>query len=305
MATWPVTAVRIAQPHATIDWVVESGCQAMVDTERLVSERLVFPRDRWKKRRWSPAMWRDQMVHYARLRGRSYDYGLDLQGHSKTALALRIASPKRRLSVAATDAFAKSLNPVASIDPLVTHVVDRHMAALRTWLDLPTPTGPIMPESPETLKEFGLPDRFITVMTGASSDVKRIPDALLEGLVKRLIASGHQVILIGGPNDPRPTVSGAIDLVGKTSLPATLELVRRSELHIAADTGTGHMAAAYGVPVLSVFGNRPHAIDRFRPYTDKLQVVTWAPDALAPPVDTFFEKAEILLSMNESTNSAL
>jgi ADP-heptose:LPS heptosyltransferase len=38
-------------------------------------------------------------------------------------------------------------------------------------------------------------------------------------------------------------------------------------LHLAADTGTGHIAAAYGVPFVSVFG--PTDPKLFRPYSDE------------------------------------
>jgi ADP-heptose:LPS heptosyltransferase len=43
-------------------------------------------------------------------------------------------------------------------------------------------------------------------------------------------------------------------------------MVAASELHLAGDTGTGHMAAAYGVPVVSVFGHMEPV--KYRPYTD-------------------------------------
>ncbi|MBC8063619.1 MAG: hypothetical protein H7Y17_02220, partial [Chlorobia bacterium] len=33
-----------------------------------------------------------------------------------------------------------------------------------------------------------------------------------------------------------------------------MSAVAHSTIHLAADTGTGHMAAAFGVPFVSVFG---------------------------------------------------
>ena len=71
----------------------------VVDENRLVNSVAEFPRDKWKANRWSPATWREQLRAYAGLRKHKFDWGLDLQGHSKTALALRIAKPKRRLAV--------------------------------------------------------------------------------------------------------------------------------------------------------------------------------------------------------------
>ena len=45
-----------------------------------------------------------------------------------------------------------------------------------------------------------------------------------------------------------------------------MSAVAHSMVHLAADTGTGHMAAAYGVPVVSVFGYTD--MIEYRPYTE-------------------------------------
>lgn len=296
MAAWPASAIRQAFPSAQIDWVVESSCRDVIDTAELVNHRIEFPRDRWKKGRWSPAQWRDQLVHYTRLRGQGYDFGIDLQGHSKTALALRLAAPSRRISVGATDTFARALNPVAPIGPEVENVVDRHMVALRQLVDVPPVEQPIMPMQPHLAEGLGLPERLITVMTGASSKVKQIPLATLEAVCQGLVQAGHAVAFVGGPNDPVPNVPGILNLVGKTPLATTIEVIRRSAVHLAADTGTGHIAAALGVPVVSVFCNRPHAIARFRPYGPNVSVLTNA------PTEPAIEPAAILQAIQHRTN---
>ena len=48
-------------------------------------------------------------------------------------------------------------------------------------------------------------------------------------------------------------------------------MVASSELHMAGDTGTGHMAAAYGVPVVSIFGHMDPR--NYRPYTKNGRVL--------------------------------
>ena len=74
-------------------------------------------------------------------------------------------------------------------------------------------------------------------------------------------------MFIGGPGEVAPQVEGAIDLVGKLSLFETMAAIAHSSLTLAADTGAGHIAPAYGVPVVSVFG--PTDPEEFRPYTDR------------------------------------
>jgi len=60
-------------------------------------------------------------------------------------------------------------------------------------------------------------------------------------------------------------------LVGKLGLRETMSVIASSSLTLAADTGAGHLAAAYGVPVVSIFG--PTDPDEFRPYTDRSVVL--------------------------------
>jgi ADP-heptose:LPS heptosyltransferase len=84
---------------------------------------------------------------------------------------------------------------------------------------------------------------------------------------EELLNAGFAVAYLGGPGDHTPDVPGAIDWVGKLALDETMAAVRLSAVHLAGDTGTGHIAAAYGVPAVSVFGwSRPN---RFRPLTDR------------------------------------
>lgn len=82
-----------------------------------------------------------------------------------------------------------------------------------------------------------------------------------------LLAKGYSVAFLGGPGDPRISLDGTHDWVGKRTLEQSMAAVAESHIHLAADTGSGHVAAAYGVPVISVFGYSD--ANRFRPYTDR------------------------------------
>jgi ADP-heptose:LPS heptosyltransferase len=68
-----------------------------------------------------------------------------------------------------------------------------------------------------------------------------------------------------------------LDLVGKLSLRESMAWIAHSQLHLAADTGSGHIAAAYGVPVVSLFSNKSPA--RSRPWGDRVTVLHNGPDA--------------------------
>jgi heptosyltransferase-3 len=78
-----------------------------------------------------------------------------------------------------------------------------------------------------------------------------------------LQARGYAIVLTGGPADAEVAYASdigkragdeAINLVGKLSLAATAEVIRRAKLFIGPDTSASHIAAATGTPTIVLFG---------------------------------------------------
>ncbi len=262
MAAWAATAIRNQHPDAFLGWALESRCVPVVDTQRLVSQLSVFPREQWKKKRGSPATMVDQIRTYLGLRKHKFEIAIDLQGHSKTALAARLSGAKTRLSARATDSLARRLNPV--LPPAQApgeHEIELYR---RTLLQLgfdQSPESPIMPE----LREWDSTNRLITIQTGAGEEDKRVPISIWESVARTLLAQGSEVVALGGPHDPKLLVEGVTDRVGALTLAEAMAAIKASRVHLAGDTGSGHIAAALGVPVVSVFGRTDPA--QFRPWT--------------------------------------
>ena len=292
MASYVASAIRSKHPLAELTWAIESRCMAMVDSDRLINHLVDFPRDRWRKSRWSHKVWREQLSKFAGLRQRSYDFGLDLQGHSKTAVCLRIARPKQRIAAFATDSLAKRLNPLLPGNPDEKHRVERMMDAAQAFGDFQVPANPMMPV-PISKNELGLPDGkpLATISTGAGATFKQYPPKQWEEVINGLIASGLNVLSLGAASDPKLQVQGLVDQVGKWNLRQTMSAVAHSDIHLAADTGTGHMAAAFGVPFVSVFG--PTDPKLFRPYSDNGVVLRNSDN----PADV--SASEILAAVNQ------
>ena len=265
MAAWAVTALRQAFPEGHIVWAAQERCAPVIDDDQLVNETVVADRDAWKKTRWSPATWWNQTRRFASLRQHKFEFGFDLQGHSKTALCLRLSGPKERHARRATDALAKKLNPVSAIKPGM-HEVEANVAFLGQFWPLSLPERPLMPDLP-AWHENG----FVSIQTGAGSKDKGYPADLWRRVAEGLVKSGQRVVAVGGRKDPGLDVPGVENLVGRLGLTETMQVVRASALHLAADTGTGHIAAAYGVPVVSVFG--PTDPDVYRPWSPTATVL--------------------------------
>jgi ADP-heptose:LPS heptosyltransferase len=265
MTTWAASAIRQALPDCHLTFACETLPIAVLDRERLINDVVAFDRARWKQDRWSPATWRDQLRTYARLRAQEFDFGFDLHGHSKTALALRLAKPTHRASVPGTDALAGRLNPVPELSPRSAHQVDQFFALVRTLIPVGDVSLPLMPNLSESTVGK-TPSRLATISTGASRKEKLVPIEVWTAAAHHLHARGFEVVAIGGEGDPTLPDDAATNLVGRLGLAQSLGFVQRSAVHLCGDTGSGHFASACGIPTVSVFMSARNHPSRFRPY---------------------------------------
>lgn len=293
MAAHVPSRVRRHAPNAFIAWAVEDRCEDVVDANRLVDFRHSIARGRLRKQRWNPRAWREALAYYARLRSERFDVGLDLQGHLKTGICLRLARPKRRLAVKATDQLTKLLNPVMRPDPSARHVVEHALACLAQVLDADEDSSPIMPElsayKERIFLEVPKDKPLVTIAVGAGQPDKAYPLERWQLVAENLIADGLAVAFLGGPESSAAKVPGSVDLVGKLTLAESMAAIEASCIHLAGDTGAGHIAGAYRVPGVSVFGPTDPAV--FRPYSDTCLVLREGLDTSNVSADQVIEAA--------------
>lgn len=274
ITTWAVTAIRHAHPDSNIYWATQDRCAPVIDTEHLVDHLEVFPRDKWKANRWSMATWRDQYLRYTALRKERIDVGFDFQGHSKTALCLKLAACKERYASRATDALAARLNPPAQLSPEGPHEVQRAISLVRCKFDVALPTCTVMPgvyEDRARWEQTFKSRPVVTIQTGAGEKDKTYPVDQWDQVAGALLSEGIEVVALGGPRDPTLACKGVTDLVGSLSLQESLAVTASSRVHLSGDTGTAHAAAAYQVPTVTIFGRTDP--DRFRPWGNRSMVL--------------------------------
>ena len=289
MASWTASAIRNAYPDCHLVWAIQERCAPVVDTARLVSRLVLADMDAWRGKRWSPSTWSSQLATFSSLRRERFDVGFDLQGHSKTALCLRLSGAKKRLASRATDLLARRLNTVVKTTPKSPHEVDVAVSLIQTELSVTLPELPIMPGG-----EVSIQPRLVSLQTGAGGKGKAYPIDSFRRVAESLRDAGWTVVGLGGPRDEKLGIEGATDYAGTKSLAESMEVVRTSALHVASDTGTGHIAAAYGVPVVSIFG--PMAAERFRPWTSRGIVLSNGIDPGAVHPQDVVEACNSLLS---------
>lgn len=123
---------------------------------------------------------------------------------------------------------------------------------------------------------------------GYMGERKEWPLDRWRAVIAHVVAAGYDVVFTGGPEtradtgsfhatlgDARPAVH---DRAGRLRLAQTLELLRKSALVISVNTGVMHMAAAAGVPVISLEG--PVPVHRWGPLGERaVSVVSRHPGA--------------------------
>ncbi len=266
MAGYAVNDLRHAYPDAEITWVVEDRCAEVVAEPKLVNRKLALPRSIWRKKGEIRTLL-EQYRWLTGLRKYHFDYGFDLQGHSKTAWCLRLSGAKKRMSIGATDALAQRLNPVY-VDPELEmlHAVERSRRMIGSVL-------PVKPVSSDFIPGDSVPQEsnLVTICVGAGHPAKVVPPETLAFVGGELTERGYEVVYLGGAKDSFDAPDRTRNLVGETTLAESIQWIRRSKVHIAGDTGTGHIAAAVGTPLVTIWGNMP--LYRFRPNTKLVTIL--------------------------------
>lgn len=266
MAGYAVSDLRLKYPDAEITWVVEDRCADIVASPKLVNRRLDLPRREWRAK----GDFRTLFAQYrwlTSLRKYGFDYGFDLQGHSKTAWCLRLSGASKRLSIEGTDALAKRLNPVYSSTGFDDrHSVERSRELINSVLSLESTSSDFLPGNAVARDR-----KLVTICVGAGHPSKIIPPATLHAVGASLRQNSFKVVYLGGKDDSFETPPGTTSLVGKTSIQGSIDWIRKSAAHIAGDTGTGHIAAVVGTPLVTIWGNMP--LDRFRPFTENVTIL--------------------------------
>jgi lipopolysaccharide heptosyltransferase I len=266
-----VAALRRRYPEARIDWLVESRHRDVLLDNPDVDSLLEVDTLGWRRRLLSPRTWREIRESIQRLRGRRYDFVLDLQGTMKSAVSAFLARSDRRIGFGSRHlkerAAALLYTERVSANGGPPHVIDRHLRLLRA-LDIHTDERrfPISSDPPaEAAAARELEQRGLTVFAllnpGGSWATKRwSPDKFGRLALEMKRAFELPSLVVWGPGEEamaREVVAasdGAAQLAPETSLAELLPYIRKARLFVSGDSGPLHLASACGVPAVGIFG---------------------------------------------------
>ena len=107
---------------------------------------------------------------------------------------------------------------------------------------------------------------------------KRWPDAHFAAVASHYLTQGWQVWLLGSAKDAPVTAAiaaqapSAVDVAGRTDLGAACDLIAAADLVVSNDSGLMHVAAAFGRPLVAVYGSSDPGFTP--PLSDRARVLT-------------------------------
>ncbi|HUI27208.1 MAG TPA: lipopolysaccharide heptosyltransferase II [Candidatus Kryptonia bacterium] len=271
------TALRRRYPTIRISWAVEDWVAPLVIGHPAVERVVVFPRMRWSAVR---SGWLRSFMRATReLQNESYDVSIDLQGLLKSAVVALLSRARLRIGAAEPREGAGLVSAAVSDRLARVHVVEDYLrcatflgaAAQPIAFDLPVHIE-AQTSIERILHELQIPaHRPLIVINPSSSVTWRTWPIEPWAQVARELTEAGTVVLIGGREQvarhaevARRADRPIHDLTGRTTLAELVALLDRCTLHVAPDTGSAHIAAALGRPVVSLYG--PTAPWRKGPY---------------------------------------
>ncbi|MGN9777319.1 HAD-IIIA family hydrolase [Micromonospora sp. H33] len=176
---------------------------------------------------------------------------------SPLPLALLLRTVGVRRIAAISDDYPGSLLDVRHRVPVGVPEPERALSlAAAAGYALPDYDEPALRLRPVPAPQVG-PPGYVVLHPGSAAQSRGVPPELAAGIARALTAAGHRVVVTGGADEAELTawVAGddAVDLGGGTGLAELAATVAGAAAVVVGNTGPAHLAAAYGVPVVSLF----------------------------------------------------
>jgi len=258
-----LTDAAAAIPGITFDWVVEENIAEVPAWHPAVRQVLPVALRRWRRGWWQSPERTQRSQFTQRLRAREYDAVIDAQGLIKSAwISWSARGPRHALS------WTSAREPLSSLaahhrHPIAKgqHAIARVRQLFARSLGYPCPTS--APDYGIDRSRFLTgppPEPTIVFLHGTTWPTKHWPEESWTALAGLAAADGYDVRLPWG----NPAEKARADRIAKTcpraqvlprmSLAELAGVLATARGVVAVDTGLAHVAAALGVPAVTLYG---------------------------------------------------
>ena len=286
--------LRARYPRAQIDWLITPENAEVVRYHPALSNVVLFARRDFSKRgrRWRAFLSFFDLLK--QIRNAKYELIIDMHGQVRSAFFALISGarvrigfdrPVKRGLTVSTEHDLKNIPshgwrgaregswmaythriPIPTLD---VHAIDRYL-----WIEPllglddnpPDLTIHLSPQATNKvnrlLKEQGVPvsKPLVVLVPGTIWETKHWTIEGFAGVARQFLQDGFAVALAGTVRDQQrcrqiaAAAPGTCDLCGQTTPADLAALIRRAEVAVTNDSGSMHVAASLGKPMVSVFG---------------------------------------------------
>ena len=213
--------------------------------------------------------WR-QPLRDARRLWRRYDLALVTQAGDRAQLYGAVAAPLRSAVLPLTGpgrGWKRWLAQHGFVGQPLRHSVLEKLQLVSPWVDLTSDPVSLVPPAALSLPpalESVLRQPCVVVHVPSMWRYKQWPVAHFREVTAGLLADGVQVVLTGADNASDRALVAAlrdlgaepqlIDVCGTLSLCQVTTLLQRADAYLGPDTSVTHLAAAVGLPIVTLFG---------------------------------------------------
>ncbi len=271
MMTPSLGAIRQSFPSARITVLANPLVAQLFTSHPWVDEVLIYDQ------KGAHRGLRGRLQLAAQLRARGFDLAILLQNAFNAALItwlaripLRIGNRSDGRGVLLSHGFPLNLQPCG------VHESEQYLAMLRYY----GITGEGMQQQLDTTfaEDLTMGERLAAAGVGADEFLLGINPGATYGSAKRwypdrfaavarsLAAEwGARVVITGGPGEKeiaaeieRELAGACINLAGQTTVRELMALIKRCNFFVTNDSGPMHLAAAFAVPLVAIFGSTDH-----------------------------------------------
>jgi len=286
--------LRARYPRAQIDWLITPENAEVVRYHPALSNVVLFARRDFSKRgrRWRAFVSFFDLLK--QIRSAKYELIIDMHGQVRSAFFALISGArvrigfdrpvKRGLTVSAEHDLknipshgwrgAREGSWIAYTHRIPIPTLDVHAIDCYLWVapllglddNPPDLTIHLSPQATNKvnrlLEEHGVPASkpLVVLVPGTIWETKHWTIEGFAGVARQFLQDGFAVALAGTTRDQQrcrqiaAAAPGTCDLSGKTTPADLAALIRRAEVAVTNDSGSMHVAASLGKPMVSVFG---------------------------------------------------
>lgn len=256
-----LNAVKDTFPSAEIHWVIAKGLEGILENHPMVKRLWIINKDQWKnlKRIKETAM--EFKSLFKELENESYDIVIDLQGLLRSGILAYATRASVRVGFKEAREGSRLFYTHKIKGGREIHAVDRYLkiaSAIGCDIGNVKFPMPLIKESENIRKLKEDIGDYAVLVPGARWKTKRWPPANFGKLASML---DIKTIIVGSTSDAEIAegiefCSGgkAKALAGKTDIKELISIIRGARCAITNDSGPMHIAAAFGIPVVAIFG---------------------------------------------------